>query len=120
MNRVAYYVAVIVMISWGCGGVPDAPTSPLQPPDAVTEFATVSGWVYGRAFTDPPIANALVEVKEASGAEHTALTDDQGFYELTARAGPISITASKEGYEAKAWEFSLLKDTVLNFGLAQQ
>ena len=120
MNRATYCVAAIVLISWGCGSVPDAPTSPLQPPDAVTELATVSGWVYARALTDPPLANALVEVKEAGGAEHTALTDDQGFYELTARAGPISITASKEGYEAKAWEFSLLKDTVLNFGLAQQ
>ena len=120
MNRATYCVAVIVLISWGCGSVPDSPTSPLQPPDAVTEFATVSGWVYARALTDPPLANALVEVKEAGGAEHTALTDDQGFYELTARAGPISITASKEGYEAKAWEFSLLKDTVLNFGLMQE
>ena len=120
MNRATYCVAVIVLISWGCGSVPDSPTSPLQPPDAVTEFATVSGWVYGRAVTDPPLANALVTVKEPGGAEHTALTDDQGFYELTARAGPISITASKEGYEAKAWEFSLLKDTVLNFGLMQE
>ena len=120
MNRATYCVAVIVLISWGCGSVPDSPTSPLQPPDALTEFVTVSGWVYARALTDPPLANALVEVKEAGGADLTALTDDQGFYELTARAGPISITASKEGYEAKAWEFSLLKDTVLNFGLMQE
>ncbi len=119
MNRATYCLAVIVLISWGCGSVPDSPTSPLQPPDAATEFATVSGWVYGRAVTDPPLANALVEVKEAGGAQHTALTNDQGFYELTARAGPISITASKEGYEAKAWQFSLLNDTVLNFGLTQ-
>ena len=118
MNRATYCVAVMVMISWGCGSVPDAPTSPL--PDAVTESATVSGWVYARTLTDPPLANALVEAKDAAGAEHTALTNDQGFYELTARAGPISITASKEGYEAKALEFSLLKDTVLNFGLTQE
>ena len=120
MNRATYYLAVIALISWGCGSVPDVPTSPLQPPDAAAELATVSGWVYARALTDPPLVNALVKVKEAGGAEHTALTDDQGFYELTARAGPISITASKEGYEAKAWEFSLLKDTVLNFGLMQE
>jgi hypothetical protein len=117
MKRFSCIVAIL-LTSWACGG--DAPTAPpdlLQPPDAAAEFATVSGWVYARALGDPPLADALVELREADGSARVVRTDRLGFYKLTVRPGDVSIAASKESYETKAWEFSLLKDTVLNFGL---
>jgi hypothetical protein len=110
--------AVLVLATWACGDrVPTAPTDPPQPPDAPLGFATVSGWVYGRALGDPPLVRALVALTGTDGVEHLTVTDSQGFYKLSARAGTIAIAASKEGYETKAWEFPLLNDTVLNFGL---
>lgn len=121
MHRFLSCVAALVVTSWGCNGsVPIAPTGTLQPPEGVAEFATVSGWVYARVETqNAPLADALIEVRESGGSERIALTNADGFYELTVRAGAISITASKEGYEAKTWQFSLLKDTALNFGLSR-
>ena len=119
MYRSVYCVAALVVTSWGCSAsVPIAPTGTLQPPEGVAEFATLSGWVYSRAETrNEPLADAVIVVKDAGGSERAAPTDADGFYVLTVRAGPISITASKDGYEAKTWQFSLLKDTALNFGL---
>jgi hypothetical protein len=89
-----------------------------QVSEAAAPSAKVSGWVYEEAvWGDPPLAETLITVTHSDGSERTTVSDAGGFYELSVRAGAISITAFKEGYEAKKWEFSLLKDTVLNFGL---
>ena len=117
MNRAVWCVAAAVVTSWACGGgTPTTPAVNLRP-EATAESATVSGWVYMRADGDPALPGALVEVEDGTGSYHAAVTNEDGFYELTVRAGSIAIAASKEGFEAKSWEFSLLKDTVLNFGL---
>jgi hypothetical protein len=80
--------------------------------------AKVSGWVYQEAlWGDPPLAETLITVAYADGSERTTVSDADGFYELSVRAGAIWITAFKEGYEAKTWQFRLSNDTVLNFGL---
>jgi hypothetical protein len=119
MKRFACCLTAVVMSSSTCSGRSPVEPGVQQPPEAVSQFATVNGWVYGRGEgADPPIAGALIEVKEADGSEKSTLTDEDGFYELAVRAGNVSITASKEGYEAKTWQLTLLKDTVLNFGLA--
>jgi carboxypeptidase family protein len=116
MKRLAFCVAMIVATGAGCSGrSPVAPDTTEQRP---AEFLTISGWVYEHVeWADPPIAQAIIEVKEADGSLKTTVTDADGFYRVSVRPGSISINASKEGYEAKTWEFPLLKDTVLNFSL---
>jgi hypothetical protein len=127
MNRVAWSVAVVAvvavagMMSSACSErLPLAPGDARQPPEAAVEFVTLSGWVYARADAhDPSLGAASIRVTLADGTEKTTLTDEDGFYEVAVRPGRISITASKEGYEAKTWELTLFKDTVLNFGLTR-
>jgi len=116
MSRLQWLIGAVVVLSWGCGA--DAPLAPAaQQP--IVESALLSGWVYARAESeDPALASALIEVVEGDGTASRVLTNDGGYYEVAIRPGTVSVTASKEGYEAKTWELGLLKDTVLNFGLA--
>lgn len=118
MKRLGFCVLAVMLSGTACGGGSPVAPDTQQPPEPAVEFATISGRVYARVdWGDPLLAESLVEVKQADGSAKTTLTDAEGFYEVSARAGTISITASKEGYEAKTWELTLLKDTVLNFGL---
>lgn len=66
---------------------------------------------------DPPIPDAVISVTDADGSIKTVSSDENGFYQILVRPGDVSITASKEGYEARTWQLTLLKDLVLNFGL---
>lgn len=119
MNRLACCVAAIVLTNSGCGDrVPLVPTSPQPSPEVAAEFATLNGRVYARVdWGDPLLADVIVGIKGADGSDTSTVSDADGFYEVVVRPGAISITASKEGYETKTWELTLLKDTVLNFGL---
>lgn len=115
-------IALVILAGAGCSDrSPIAPTVPrvTQPPsEPAAELATIRGQVYADVtWGNPPIEDAVIEVVEADGAIKTAFTDEDGFYTISARPGDVSITAAKEGYEAKTWELSLSKDTVLNFGL---
>ena len=111
--------AVIGLMVSGCADhVPLAPTSPQPSPGVTAESATLTGQVYARVdWGDPPLADVLIEVKRVDGSDTTTVSDEDGFYELVVQPGALSITASRDGYEAKTWELTLLKDTVLNFGL---
>jgi hypothetical protein len=119
MQRLLCCVVALVLTSLGCADrSPLAPADARQGPKAAAAAAKVSGWVYQQVvWGDPPLAETLITVTHSDGSERTTVSDGSGFYELSVPAGTISITAFKEGYEAKTWEFSLLKDTVLNFGL---
>lgn len=121
MERWLWCLVALALASSACAdGLPVAPTNTQQPrqPETASEFATVSGWVYAQVdWGDPPLVDTRLTVKLADGSEQATLSDAGGFYELSVRAGVISITAAKKGYEAKTWELSLSKDTVLNFGL---
>jgi hypothetical protein len=78
----------------------------------------ISGRVYASAgplYT--AIGHAVVEVNEADGSSATVASDADGLYEISVQRGSITITASREGYEAKQWQFDLLNDMVLNFSL---
>lgn len=119
-NRAMKRLCVLAVILAGpaCGGRSPVAPDTQQRPEPAVEFATISGRVYAQVdWGDPLLAESVIAVKQADGSEKTTLTDAEGFYEVATRAGAISITASKEGYEAKTWELTLLKDTVLNFGL---
>ena len=80
----------------------------------------LSGYVY-RAMTpesgEPPLADVLITVKDAVGAETTALSDRGGFYSVRAAMGTVVVTAAKEGYETRESRFEMADSTVLNFSL---
>jgi hypothetical protein len=110
-HGLVFCVVAMIAAGSGCSG-----QSPLSPED---DLATVSGHIYLRdpVGAQPLVANALIWVQEADGSQRTALSNADGYYTVSVRPGSVSITASKEGYEAKVWHFMLLNDTVLNFSL---
>jgi hypothetical protein len=108
---------VVLLAVWGCGGSLTAPDPIQQRPEPAADVATISGRIYASGPVQPPIGDATVEVNEADGSSATVVTDADGFYRISARRGSVTITASKDGYEAKQWQFDLLNDTVLNFSL---
>ena len=109
-------VVVLAAFQVGCGG-----GSPLAPAEAspapVAERVTVSGQVYVDAtWGEPPIADVSIRVTR-DGEESMVATNREGFYRISVKPGTLSIAASKEGYETKAWSLVLSNDTVLNFSL---
>jgi hypothetical protein len=114
MGKGPIFFCVVAAMAAGSGcsssGSPVAPEA---------QAATISGYIYFQdaAGGEPPIANVLISVKERDGSQSTAVSNAKGFYTVSARSGSISITASKEGYEAKEWQFVLSSDTILNFSL---
>ena len=78
----------------------------------------ISGRVYAQFdHGEPYISGAAIEAREADGTKRLTVSDGEGFYRLAVRPGPISITASKRGYEAETSRWMLFEDTILNFGL---
>ena len=85
---------------------------------------TFSGSVYADQSSDkgePPIADALIEVTDATGVRSTR-SDGYGSYTLTVPYGDATITASKLGYESKTWPVIasdlLSRNVTWNFSLA--
>lgn len=120
MTRTLFSLVAFILLCSGCSSPsPIAPDSKPQVSQPAAQFASISGQVYAKVtWGDPPIPDAVIEVAEADGTIRTVVTDDTGFYAISVRAGDVSITASKEGYEARTWQLTLLRDVVLNFGLA--
>ena len=120
MTRTFFGLVTFILICSGCSSPsPIAPASALPVSQPAAQFASISGQVYAKVtWGDPPIPDAVITVAEADGAIRTVVTDDSGFYAISVRAGDVSITASKEGYEARTWQLTLSRDVVLNFGLA--
>ena len=106
-------VVVMVLVGATCS----SPVSPLRP-----QKSTISGYIYVQSELggEPAIPGVRVRAREEDGAQRTALTDAKGFYTLSVRWGNVSLAASKDGYEAKAWSFLLENDTVLNFSLSRR
>lgn len=119
MTRTLFGLMAFILLCSGCSSPsPIAPGSPPQSSQPAAPFASISGQVYAKVtWGDPPIPDAIIAVAETDGTIRTVVTDDNGFYAISVRAGDVSITASKEGYEARTWQLTLLKDVVLNFGL---
>jgi hypothetical protein len=122
MQRIGIALVVAILAGPACSDrsyvSPIAPRVTQPPPAAAAELATVSGQIYLDVdWGEPPIEGATIEVIADNGSTNSALSDEDGFYAIAVRPGNISITASKEGYEAKTWQLTLLNDTVLNFRL---
>jgi hypothetical protein len=79
----------------------------------------VSGHVYQQASSvgEPALADALITLKDAFGAESRALSDHRGFYCIEAIPGAVVITAAKDGFATSESRFDIAESTVLNFGL---
>ena len=109
-------IVALAALEVGCGGQsPLAPAEGSKP--SVAELVTVSGQVYVDAtWGEPPIRDASITVTR-DGEESIVSTNRGGFYRISVKSGSLSITASKEGYESKAWSLVLSNDTVLNFSL---
>jgi len=111
--------AIVLAVVTSCACSESSPLAPGAQARGAAGPATLSGWVYQTLGTDElPLVRAVIEVTTAEGQRHSAVTDAEGFYLVAVKPGPLSITASKEGYEAKTWELRLSRDMVLNFGLA--
>jgi len=81
---------------------------------------TVSGYVYqslARDSGEPPIADALITLRDATGIESTALSDFRGFYRVQGTASEVVVSVAKEGYSTRESRFDLTESTVLNFSL---
>ncbi len=102
----------VLAVGSGCGR---------QPPAAPgLGLVTISGFVYQEGTAEdgePRLAEALITVQQVEGSPRTATSDAHGFYTVSVMSGPISITASKSGYVARASHVDLSDDTILNFSL---
>ena len=96
----------------GCGG--QLPVSPGSDP------LLVSGYVYREmapASGEPPLADALITLRDANGTESTAVSDHRGFYTIRASPGVVVVRATKDGYDTRESHVDLTDSIVLNFSL---
>lgn len=105
----------VMLTAVGLAGCDSA--SPLSPG---SRPVTISGYVYAQGSSDgePMIDNAVIAVEDGGGSRAQAATRSDGFYALMVRPGRVSITASKDGFEAKALQVEVSADTILNFSLS--
>jgi ferric-dicitrate binding protein FerR (iron transport regulator) len=118
MTRIALWL--LTMTFAGCGGSLSSPSAIPPAAQPTTDVAVISGQIYTNALGHPPLAAARVEVNVADGSSTSVASNADGAYRITVRRGSVTVTASKEGYEAKQWQFDLLNDTVVNFSLTPQ
>lgn len=106
-------VLLLTAVLAGCGQ--QSPVSPTG------DSLMVSGYVY-REMTagsgEPAIADVTITLRDAAGAESTAVSDRRGFYRVRATAGDVVVSAAKEGYATRESRFEVTDSTVLNFSLS--
>ena len=114
-------VPLVLVVLAGCDG--RTPVSPSTQGPAVSpsgDGLTVSGYVYQAQTRDsgePPIAGALITLRDAAGTENTALSDRRGFYQVQGTPSAVVVSVVKEGYSTGESRFDLTESTVLNFSL---
>jgi hypothetical protein len=104
-------VSVLALLP-ACGR--DSPVAPSSSPPMI------SGYIYlqmTRGSGEPPIANVLITVRHAGGAETMTSSDGRGFYSVRTATGTVVVTATKNGYETGEFRFDVTDSTVLNFSL---
>ena len=115
-------ILVTLLFLSGCGDQisPVSPTNNASTASAAADAPLViSGFVYQEASLagEPPIADAVITLRDAQGAERTAMSDRRGFYLIRTPLGEVVVTASKQGYNSSESRFDVTDSTVLNFGL---
>jgi hypothetical protein len=108
----AFCVVALFAVGSGCGRQ--------LPPVPGLGLVTISGFVYQEGTAEvgePRLPAALITVQQLEGAPRTATSDAHGFYTVSVMSGPMSITASKSGYVARASHVDVSDDTTLNFSL---
>ena len=115
-------IMVTLLLLSGCGDQvsPVSPTNNAGTARAAADAALmISGYVYQEASLagEPPIADAVITLRDAQGAENTTKSDRRGFYLIRASLGEVVVTAAKEGYNTRESRFDVTDSTVLNFGL---
>ena len=110
-------LTVVLLAGCGAGDSPLGPTATGRNRRATPLL--LSGHVYQQPSSvgEPAVSNALITVRDASGAENTARTDHHGFYCIEAAPGELVVSAAKEGYGTRESRFAITESTVLNFGL---
>lgn len=118
MRRIAFLSLCVTLAGFGCAGALTAPDDIPQSGVPQAELAVISGQVYANlTWADPPIADAVITVRDVDGLEQIAVSDDEGFYQVVVRPGHVTISASKDGYQTTRSRFTASTHTVLNFGL---
>jgi hypothetical protein len=113
--------ALLVLSACGEQASPVSPTNNASSASAAAHAPlTISGYVYQEVSSagEPPIADAVITLRDAQGAESTALSDRRGYYRINATLGEVVVTATKDGYNTRESRFDVTDSTVLNFGLA--
>jgi hypothetical protein len=116
-HAAAILFALVVVTGCADHSSPISPTSNRSDPRGAA--LRVSGHVYQQASDvgEPPIADVLITLRDAQGAESSATTDRRGFYSIRAMPGAVIVSAAKEGYDPRESRFEVTDSTVLNFGL---
>ena len=117
----AVMLALLVLSACGEQASPVAPTTnTTSASEAANAPLMISGYVYQEVSSagEPPIADAVITLRDAQGAESTATSDRRGYYRINATLGEVVVTATKEGYNPRESRFDVTDSTVLNFGLA--
>ena len=121
MTKLVFWALMIAIASCGCGQSITAPDDVPPLSTAPAEFATLTGRVYASVGPMyPVIGGAVIEINESDGASRTVVSGGDGTYRISLRRGSVTVTASKDGFEPKQWQFDLITDTALNFSLDQQ
>ena len=83
---------------------------------------TIRGQIYqqGTASGEPLLGDVLVTVREAEGTLLTVLSNHEGLYTMSVRAGWITITVWKAGYMSKVSALDLAEETTWNFSLSPE
>jgi hypothetical protein len=116
-------VVLALLLLSACGGQA-SPVSPSGNASPAGESAnaplTISGYVYQELSSagEPPIADAVITLRDAQGDERTTVSDRRGYYRINATPGEVVVTATKDGYTTRESHFDVTDSTVLNFGLA--
>jgi hypothetical protein len=102
-------LALAVLVTAACGAPPTAPAEP-------TTFV-LSGIVTASAPSHAPLAEVKLTVVDGAGAGQSTTTDHNGQFALTAAKGPISLHASRDGYESQTMTVDLTGAESVRFTL---
>jgi hypothetical protein len=126
----AVTVAFLLTAAWLTGACQSSPLRPsqlpLQPPPVIVPPAqtaiNVTGLVVESA-GDPdaapmPVSGATISIAvDVAGSPLSAVTDENGWFELAPSRGTVTVTVTKEGYETLVQSMDLMEDTTLNLEL---